>query len=60
MYKHRIAAAVLVGQFIDLEIICSFEGKGGEERIKEWLTQLSLSLYQPRVDDEDGEGQISQ
>ena len=27
-----IAASILVGQFIDLQIICSFEGKGGENK----------------------------
>ena len=27
-----IAASILVGQFIDLPIICSFEGKGGENK----------------------------
>ena len=27
-----IAASILVGQFIDPQIICSFEGKGGENK----------------------------
>ena len=52
--KHNYPNRILVGQFIDLEIICSFEGKGGKNK---GVAYAALSRART---DGDGEGQISQ